>query len=58
MQKQAVLEAMRRDIGQASEPGEWFVVTQKRIGDTVDLTGETGSVTSRACIICNYSPQK
>ena len=41
MQKQAVLDAMRRDIGQESEPGEWFVVTQKLIDDYVELTGET-----------------
>ncbi len=33
---------MRRDIGKESEPGEWFVVTQKLIDDYVDLTGETG----------------
>ncbi|HTD90110.1 MAG TPA: MaoC/PaaZ C-terminal domain-containing protein [Burkholderiales bacterium] len=37
-----VLEAMRRDIGQVSESGEWLQVTQKMIDDYVDLTGETG----------------
>lgn len=42
MPRQAVLKAMRNDIGQESEPGEWFVVTQKLIDDYVDLTGETG----------------
>ena len=42
MSKQAVLEAMRNDIGQESEPGEWFVVTQKLIDDFVELSGETG----------------
>ncbi len=42
MQKQAVLEAMRKDIGQESEPGEWFVITQKLIDDFVELSGETG----------------
>lgn len=42
MPKQAVLEAMRKDIGVESEPGEWFVVTQKLIDDYVDLTGESG----------------
>jgi acyl dehydratase len=40
--RQSVLEAMRNDIGQESEPGEWFVITQKLIDDYVDLTGETG----------------
>ena len=40
--RQAVLDAMRRDIGQESEPGEWFTVTQQLIDDYVDLTGETG----------------
>ncbi|HTE15878.1 MAG TPA: MaoC/PaaZ C-terminal domain-containing protein [Burkholderiales bacterium] len=40
--RQAVLEAMRRDIGQVSESGEWLQVTQKMIDDYVDLTGETG----------------
>ena len=42
MSKQSVVEAMCNDIGQESEPGEWFVVTQKLIDDYVDLTGETG----------------
>ena len=42
MSKQAVLEAMRKDIGQESEPGEWFVITQKLIDDFVELSGETG----------------
>ena len=37
-----ILEAMRKDIGVESEPGEWYVVTQKLIDDYVDLTGETG----------------
>ena len=40
--RRAVLEAMRRDIGQVSESGEWLQVTQKMIDDYVDLTGETG----------------
>ncbi len=40
--KQAVLDAMRRDIGQASEPGEWLLITQDMINAYVDLTGETG----------------
>jgi acyl dehydratase len=42
MSKQAVMEAMRNDVGQESDPGEWHVVTQKWIDDYVDLTGETG----------------
>ena len=42
MSKQAVLEAMRKDIGQDSAPGAWFVVTQKLINEFVDLSGETG----------------
>ena len=42
MSKLAVLEAMRKDIGLDSEPGEWFVVTQKLINDFVDISGETG----------------
>lgn len=33
---------MRRDIGQESDPGEWFIITQQLINDYVDLTGETG----------------
>ena len=40
--RQAVLDAMRRDIEQESEPGEWFTVTQQLIDDYVDLTGEIG----------------
>ena len=42
MSKQAVLDAMRKDIGQDSAPGAWFVVTQKLINEFVDLSGETG----------------
>lgn len=42
MTKQAVIEAMRRDIGVQAEPGEWHVMTQQWIDDYVDLTGETG----------------
>ena len=49
---------MRRDIGQASGPGEWFIVTQKLIHDYADLTGETGSVVSHAGIKRKYAPQK
>jgi acyl dehydratase len=37
-----VLQAMRRDIGQLSEPGEWLQITQQMIDTYVDLTGETG----------------
>lgn len=40
--KTEVLQAMRRDIGKESEPGEWFVVDQALIDAYVDLTGETG----------------
>ena len=40
--RQTVLEAMRRDIGQESDPGEWLIITQQLINDYVDLTGETG----------------
>ncbi len=40
--KADVLQAMRCDIGQQSEPGEWLQITQKMIDDYVDLTGETG----------------
>jgi acyl dehydratase len=40
--KAEVLQAMRRDIGQFSEPGEWLQITQQMINDYVDLTGETG----------------
>ena len=42
MSKAEVLAAMRKDVGQESEPGEWFTVTQKFIDDYVELTGETG----------------
>lgn len=42
LSKQAVLDAMRNDIGQESEAGEWLVVTQQLIDDYVELTGETG----------------
>lgn len=42
MSKQAVLDAMRRDIGLESEPGEWLIITQHMIDAYVDLTGETG----------------
>ena len=42
MSKAEVLAAMCKDIGQESEPGEWFTVTQKFIDDYVELTGETG----------------
>lgn len=42
MSKQQVIEAMRNDIGKDSEPGAWFVVTQKLINDFVELSGETG----------------
>jgi acyl dehydratase len=40
--RQEVLDAMRRDIGQISEPGAWLVITQEMIDAYVDLTGETG----------------
>jgi acyl dehydratase len=40
--RQSVLDAMRRDIGQETDPGEWFTVTQQLIDDYVALTGETG----------------
>jgi acyl dehydratase len=40
--KGEVLAAMRKDIGQTSEPGEWLQITQKMIDDYVDLSGETG----------------
>lgn len=42
MSKAEVLAAMRKDIGVESEPGEWFIVTQKLIDEYVELTGETG----------------
>ena len=42
LSNQAVLDAMRNDIGQESEAGEWLVVTQQLIDDYVELTGETG----------------
>lgn len=42
LSKQAVLDAMRNDIGLASEAGEWLVITQQLIDDYVELTGETG----------------
>jgi len=42
MSKQAVLAAMRNDIGQESEPGEWIAVDQKLIDAYVDLTGDIG----------------
>ncbi len=37
-----VLEAMRRDVGKESEPGDWFVIDQPLIDAYVELTGETG----------------
>jgi acyl dehydratase len=40
--KAEVLQAMRGDIGQYSEPGEWLQITQKMIDDYVDMSGETG----------------
>lgn len=40
--RETVLAAMRRDIGQDSEPGEWLQITQKMIDDYVEMTGETG----------------
>jgi acyl dehydratase len=42
LSRQAVVEAMRSDIGVEAEPGEWHVMTQQWINDYVDLTGETG----------------
>lgn len=39
---ETVLAAMRRDIGQDSEPGEWLQITQQMIDDYVNMTGETG----------------
>ena len=42
MTKQEVLDAMRKDLGQLSEPGEWLSITQEMINAYVDLTGETG----------------
>jgi acyl dehydratase len=42
MLKADVLAAMRKDVGQESEPGEWLQITQKMVDDYVDLTGETG----------------
>jgi acyl dehydratase len=40
--RKTVLEAMRRDLGQDSDPGEWLQITQKMIDDYVDMSGETG----------------
>lgn len=40
--KQAVLESMRLDAGQESEPGDWLQITQAMIDAYVELTGETG----------------
>lgn len=42
MSRQQVLEAMRKEIGQDSDPGEWFTVDQKLINDFIELSGETG----------------
>ena len=38
--RDAVLEAMRREIGQEAEPGEWFVVDQALIDRFVEISGE------------------
>ena len=40
--KGAVLEAMRKELGKESAPGEWFVVDQTLINNFVDISGETG----------------
>lgn len=39
--KDAVLDAMRKEIGQDSAPGEWFVVDQALIEKYVAISGET-----------------
>ena len=41
MTKDEVLEAMRKDIGQDCEPGEWLLVDQALIDQYVALSGET-----------------
>jgi acyl dehydratase len=41
MSRDAVVEAMRKEIGQESEPGEWFVVDQALIDRFVEISGET-----------------
>ncbi|MBM3341244.1 MAG: MaoC family dehydratase [Betaproteobacteria bacterium] len=40
--QQDVLAAMRRDVGQFSQPGEWLTITQQMVDDYVAMTGETG----------------
>jgi acyl dehydratase len=42
MSKDEVLKAMRAEIGQDSEPGEWFVVDQALIDQYVAISGEDG----------------
>jgi acyl dehydratase len=41
LSREAVAEEMRKEIGQESEPGEWFVVDQALIDDFVAISGET-----------------
>ena len=41
MSRDAVLQAMRKEIGQESEAGEWFVVEQSLIDEFVAISGET-----------------
>jgi acyl dehydratase len=40
--RDSVLSAMRRDIGQDSEPSAWLQITQKMIDEYIEMSGETG----------------
>lgn len=42
LSKRDALDAMRREVGKESEPGDWFVIDQALIDAYVELTGETG----------------
>src|SRR5689334_22145031 len=40
--REEVLAAMRSEVGQDSEPGEWFRIDQKLIDDFIEISAETG----------------
>ena len=40
--KEEVLEAMRKEVGRDSAPGDWFTVDQKLIDEFIAISGETG----------------
>ena len=40
--KAEVLDAMRKEIGQEAEPGDWFTIDQALIDQFIAISGETG----------------